>query len=188
MSKFSDSCYLLWKTNDVTLYRNNVYQYLPNSFSLLLLNDGSLTKILDSIFGEVTQIQLIADQEFQDCISSRDQNCSFTGLRIYRQRWLIDKLGFKLLFATSWYKPEIINNCWTTTVMPLGKIFINSELVLYRKLHCISCFYSKWFEGQFNVKGYIWSREYILYHKKSPCIFIREFLSPRLTNDYSRSI
>lgn len=188
MSKFSDSCYLLWKTNNVTLYLNSVYQYLPDDFSLSLLNDGSLTKILDSTIGEVTQVQLVTDQKFQGGISGQNHSCSFVGLRMYRQRWLTDKLGLKLLFATSWYKPEIIKNCRLTTVMPLGKIFIDSELVLYRKLHCISCFYSKWFEKQFNVEGYIWSREYILYHKKSPCIFIREFLSPKLIKDYNKNI
>nr|YP_009294063.1 hypothetical protein Hrub_061 [Hildenbrandia rubra]AOM67305.1 hypothetical protein Hrub_061 [Hildenbrandia rubra] len=183
MNQLFDSYSILWQSNHLHLNIGNIYYYIPNRSSLLLLSDGSFTKILDSIINNVTHIQLTRDQKIYRHIKYLNNWYSAIGLTMYRQGWLQEKSGYKLIFASSWYKPEVLANCPFVDVTPLGKVFINSELILYRKLHCISCLCSKWFEKQFKFRGYIWSREYVLYHEKEPFIFIREFFSPKLTTN-----
>ena len=186
ISKPLDSYHLLWTSNKINLRTNNIYKYLPYKPSLLLLNDGSFTKILESLTNQTMQFMLA--RNYKKHFNDQDNYHNATELKTHRQGWLTDKAGRKLLLANSWYKPEILKNRRLTTAMPLGKMFINSELIFYRKLRNISCFCSKWFEQQFHAEGYIWSREYILYHKKSPFIFIQEFFSPKLTKCWNKKI
>ena len=182
MKEFHNTCYLIWRSNNIQLSVPNIYKYLPSKLSLLFLSDGSLTKIIESVMGVTAHIQLTNDT----IIQNEYLYYNFIHFKMYRQGWLINQSGMKLLFMSSWYKLGIMED---SQVTPIGKLFIDSELEFHRRLCHISCFSSTWFEKQFNFQGYIWSREYILYYRKSPFILIREFLSPKLANkDYLRHI
>nr|YP_009296609.1 hypothetical protein Apop_059 [Apophlaea sinclairii]AOM65749.1 hypothetical protein Apop_059 [Apophlaea sinclairii] len=183
MNKYKGRYCLLWSNNNLRLNIRKVYRYLPTQSSLLLLSDGSFTKVLDSIVSQVTNTQIVNQRDTQSLYYNQEVIVNNINLK-YRNKWLISKTGQKLLFATSLYKSIILEDLQLEIVTPIGKVLINSELNLYRNLYRISCFCSKWFEQKFGLQGYVWSRRYTLYHKHLPIIFVQEFFSPNL-NKYS---
>nr|YP_009297572.1 hypothetical protein Hrvl_056 [Hildenbrandia rivularis]AOM67116.1 hypothetical protein Hrvl_056 [Hildenbrandia rivularis] len=180
MSKSTNSYNLLWKSSNLKLNFKNIYRYLPSKINLLLLSDGSFTKLLETLLGDLIQVNFINNYKIKHCMSYQEHSCNFVALRIHRRCWLLDRNGCKLLFASSWYVPKLSLQCQTAQLVPLGKIFVSSELILYRRLHCIACLHSKHLQEQFNTQENIWTREYILYNKQQPFILIKELFSPRL--------
>ena len=184
MVKFLDRFHILWKSSYLSSNLTKLDGYVPNKICMFLFSEGSLTKSIDSITGEITQINLINNQKIGICY-----NCNFekdvsviTKPQIYRQIWLGNQNNCRLVFASSWWSQEMFYEYLPERNIALGKILIENELNLRREIHNIYYISSKKLEQFFRLQGNIWSRSYTLFNKNEPFVLIQEFLSPDLVN------
>ena len=184
MVKFLDQFHVLWKSSYLSSKLIKLDKYIPNSICMFLLSEGSLTKSIDSITGEITQIKLINNQNIGIHYSCRLENSlsGFTKSQIYRQIWLGNQNNYRLVFASSWWNQEMFYQYLPRQNIALGKILIEDELNLRREIHNIYYISSKKLERFFHFQGNIWSRSYTLFNKNKPFVLIQEFLSPNLIN------
>ena len=184
MVKFLDQFHVLWKSACLSSNLIKLDKYVPDSICMFLLSEGSLTKSIDSITGEITQIKLINNQNIGICYSSKLEAC-LSGImkpQIYRQIWLGNQSNCRLVFASSWWSQEMFYKYLPRQNVALGKMLIENELSMRREMHSIYYVSSKKLEQFFHFQGNIWSRSYTLFNKNKPFVLIQEFLSPGLIN------
>ena len=180
MVEITNFCYLLWTYKGQQLKFNKLFKYLPSTTSILICSDGSCTKIIDSINNTITNTEPSVSDKSNDYNSTYSWR-KYKIQKTYREKWLVNKKKRRSLFAYSVYQLGMFEQYQLKTIVPLGKLFINSEIILYRKTCKITCLSSQWLEKQFHSKGYVWSREYIFLHKENPFIILEELFSPFLT-------
>ena len=183
MVKAPNVSYLLWIHKSPRPKFNKLSKYLPNTASILICSDGSCTKIVDSMNNNTTSTTSStnhANSYYSDIYSWRKYKIN----RTYREKWLVNKKKRRSLFACSVHKSGIFEQYRLKTIIPLGKFFIDSEIILHRKMYKLICFSSWWLEKQFCFSGFVWSRQYIFLHKEYSFMILEELFSPFLTRSW----
>lgn len=176
MKSIINSCYSLWTYDNQQLKFDKLFKCLPSITSILISSDGSCTKIIDAINNNITNVK-----PFVNYVKNDYSWRTYKIYKIYREKWLINKKDKRSLFAFSTYQPKMFSKHRLKNITPLGKLFINAEIMLCRRTYKIICLSSWWLEQQFKSKGYIWSRQYVFLHKNSQFITLHELFSPFLT-------
>lgn len=176
MVKSLDQFNILWESRSLSSSIINLDKYIPHVIYMLLLSEGSLTKSIDSVTGEITRVQLINNQRIGICHNH------IAKPQIYRQIWLGNQDNCKLVFASSWWNQKMFYEYLPKPNIALGKMLIENELNLRREIHNIYYISSKKLEQFFHLQGNIWSRSYTLFNEDKPFVLVQEFLSPGLIN------
>lgn len=148
---------------------------IPRKLQPILLNDGSLTKILNYINNK--QVTLEKFQKSNYTLKSNRylryvyiQNCLYTKLIFARSLW-----QFK--YTNNKSKRENLNNN-----MPIGISIIKSDIDVYKKIHEIYYGYCVQLENDTYCNQPIWGRKYTLYYNHESFITIQEIFSPYIVN------
>lgn len=153
-----------------------INKYIPKEWLFLILNNGSFTQNLNSLFMNQTIIEM--SQKYQLI------NDQFNNIRIV---WLENYINNHLTFAQSiWiinkkdhvYK-KILNK------RPIGETLIKLEIDMYKNLQEIYCGYSYDLENIFQKTELIWGRKYKIYYAENSCVTIEEFFTPALIDFFN---
>nr|YP_009244310.1 hypothetical protein Gvag_097 [Gelidium vagum]AMK96552.1 hypothetical protein Gvag_097 [Gelidium vagum] len=164
--------YKFYKTTNLHISSNFVKAPIPKTWKLILTSDGSFTQNLNSITNKIINVH-IQEQYIQDYINTK---------LIVRQVWLQDTDNNKLTFAQSlWYINKYSNICLSNNI-PVGQLFLESGMDIYRSIEEIYCGHSRYLEDHFNSKDTIWGRKYKIYHRGKVLTIIYEFFSSHIIN------
>ena len=143
---------------------------IPIAWKLILTSDGSFTQNLTSISNQLIHVK-IEEQYKQIHIKQTS---------ILRRIWLEDKSHNKLTFAQSlWYINKYSNSYLSDTV-PIGQLFLQSGIDIYKNIEEIYCGYSAYLQHYFKSSDLIWGRRYKIYYKKQILAIIQEFFPSHL--------
>lgn len=156
--------------------RHKLKQLIPNAWELILMNEGSFTRVLNYLTNNIITIDIL----------QKKYNSYETPKRIIRCVWLETSTYTKLTFAKSlWifldkhkYKEDKIININN----PIGLSLIKYKIDTYKQIHEIYYGYCKNLEKDFQESKPIWGRKYTLYYTNQLSVTIQEFFSPQITH------
>lgn len=156
-------------------FYNKLHNLIPTEWQLLLLNEGSLTKILSYISNK----QIILKKFQKNNYTSKNN-------RYLRYVWIENCLYIKMIFARSlWqfkYASNIRKKKQLENFTPIGTSIIKSETDVYKQIHEIYYGYCIQLENKLNYNQPMWGRKYTLYYNRESFITIQEFFSPFIIN------
>ena len=168
---------LQYKFNKVLFLPLSKYIYYSNNFlpivwDLLLKSDGSFTQNLNSLTGQIIQVEILSlYNNFKIC-----NNCTI------REVWIKDQQGNKLAFAKSLWPNKIQNKLLVNLPVnqPIGQSLIQFKIDIYKDIHEIYYGYCQYLEENFHHKGPMWGRKYTLYYEDKQVATIQEIFSPQI--------
>nr|YP_009392834.1 hypothetical protein [Caloglossa intermedia]ARW61396.1 hypothetical protein [Caloglossa intermedia] len=157
---------------------NKLKNLIPASLQLILLNQGSLTKILNYI--NAKQVIL---KKFQK------NNHTLKNNRYLRYIWIEDCLYTKLIFAKSLWqfkydkshrgKEKLKNH------IPIGISIVQYEIDIYKEVQEIYYGYCIKLNHSLNYDQPMWGRKYTLYYDNRLLATVQEFFSPYIINFFT---
>lgn len=158
------------------LYKKN-YKSIPTEWLFIIINDGSFTQNLNSLF--INPIKITMSQKYS--IVSKQQLINI------RNVWLKNNINNNLTFAKSiwkinkdYYKYNKIFN-----TIPIGYSLINFEVDMYKNLQEIFCGYCYNLENKLQYKEMIWGRKYQISYPNNSYVTIEEYFTPKLTKVFT---
>nr|QCI06992.1 hypothetical protein [Haraldiophyllum bonnemaisonii] len=167
---------IIIQINRITInyYSIKNIKLIPIIWQLILTNEGSLTKVLNSLTRKKLKIKMLQKCNYKSQTINRNIRCV----------WLETSIYTKLIFARSlWlltYQMKI--NFEIIINKPIGKSFIDNQIDIYKNINEIYYGYCKYFEKNFSTNHAIWGRKYTLYYNYTNYITIQEFFSPYILN------
>ncbi|YAI82747.1 MAG: chorismate lyase [cyanobacterium endosymbiont of Rhopalodia sterrenbergii] len=172
---------LIWKGSDKQVKKGLSHHQLSPAWQIMLLGDGSLTRHLQLLTTENTEVDLI-DMSLID----RDEDGAPVQIknvlepRLRRQVWLRTASGQRLAYATSWWNVSHIDEYLQNRSLPIWESLSQSNTELYRDIQGIYYGNSSTLEEAFGEKGPFWGRHYLFWHDRKPLTLIYEVFSPYL--------
>ncbi|MBW4424794.1 MAG: chorismate lyase [Nostoc desertorum CM1-VF14] len=150
-------------------------------WQLLLLGDGSLTRHLQLLTGERTEVDLIDMSEIGINSDGAPKAIQLLGRpRIRRQVWLRKVCGQRLAYTTSWWTANHVNEYLQKNNLPIWESLTSQRIEFYRDVQGIHYGKSVALELAFGQTGPFWGRHYLFWHQGQPLTLIYEVLSPYL--------
>lgn len=146
--------------------------HIPMEILLFLTSDGSFTRNLSELCGEVIHLQLIS-QNLQVAL-----NVDLTSeILVNRSIYLTTKKHGNVAFAQSYWSPDFMLRNQLYKREPVGPFLVESQTDIYRQLATIYCGYCPELEINLNTNGMLWGRSYYIFSKNTPQILINEILA-----------
>ncbi len=148
---------------------------------LLLLSDGSLTRHLQFITGQEVSVQVIDMAPVGWAQEGAPVELSqIPGPWVRRQVWLQTDTGERLVYATSWWPADLVDQYLQNRDWPIWTSLRELRLELYRDIRRL--YYGNCGElaQAFASSGPFWGRHYLFWHQGRPLTLIYEVLSSRL--------
>lgn len=161
-------------------YKNNKFnKFCPKPWQLILTNEGSLTKSLNYLTGQVIQINTLQKKYISNKIIQRSIRCV----------WLETSIYTKLIFARSLWILLCNHNIYNpvNTNKPIGFSLIENKIDTYKQIHEIYYGYCERLEKHFELKTATWGRKYTLHYLNKSSITIQEFFSPDIINFFTKN-
>lgn len=150
-------------------------------WNLLLLSDGSVTRHLQVLSGEPTQINLIDMSPIGDSTDGAPGYIQqINGPRMRRQVWLHNSFDAPLAYASSWWDASLVDAYLKNKSLPIWASLAAQKAELYRQILCVQQGHSEALENAFGCPGPFWGRYYFFWHDQKPLTLIYEVFSPRL--------
>ena len=143
---------------------------IPLNWKFILTSDGSFTQNLNSISNQLIHVTIEEQRKQADA----------TQISILRRIWLEDKNCNKLTFAQSLWYINQYSNSYLSDSIPVGQLFLQSGIEIYKSLEEIYCGYSTYLQHHFQSYDLIWGRKYKIYYKKQILATIQEFFPSNL--------
>nr|QOS04669.1 hypothetical protein [Sarcopeltis skottsbergii] len=160
---------LFLPVNKKNYHKNN---FIPISWELLLKSDGSFTQDLNSLTGQLIQVEIL----------SLYNNIKVKNDYTIREVWIKDQQGNKLAFAKSIWprsmKKHLLVNLPTN--QPIGQSLIQFKIDIHKDIHEIFYGYCQYLEKHFNYNGPMWGRKYTLYYENKKLATVQEIFSPQI--------
>nr|YP_009297789.1 hypothetical protein Kuma_089 [Kumanoa americana]AOM67523.1 hypothetical protein Kuma_089 [Kumanoa americana] len=172
----------IWEValNDKTDYYSKIKKRLCRNLQVLLISDGSLTNNLNILEAVPISLQLIKQEEQLYYSSIPNKTSIFTA----REILLTHTKEKYIIFAKSYYQQNILPIDLIKNNKPLGKLLIDSEVEIYRKIHSIYYGYSSILEKKFQYQGPIWGRSYDILGNQKILTLIHEFFHPTVLKKF----
>lgn len=148
---------------------------------LLLLSDGSLTRHLQFLTGQEIRVQVIDMSPVgwvQDGAPAELSQIEAPWVR--RQVWLETEAGERLVYATSWWPAELVDQYLQNRDWPIWTSLRELRLELYRDIRRLYYGTSAPLAREFGGSEPLWGRHYLFWHQGRPLTLIYEVLSSRL--------
>nr|QCI05161.1 hypothetical protein [Centroceras clavulatum] len=161
--------------------KNKLYQnfdnYIPKEWQSIIINDGSFTQNLNSLFINPTKITM--SQKYSIIFPEKLINI--------RNVWLENDSNNKVTFAKSIW---IINKDYCKynkifNTIPIGYSLINFEVDIYKNLQEIFCGYCYDLEKRLQSKEIIWGRKYQIFYPNQSSVTIEEYFTPKLVKVFT---
>lgn len=155
--------------NKTTYYIDN---FIPIGWKLLLKSDGSFTQNLNSLTGQLIQVEIL----------SLYNNIKAKNDYTIREVWIKDQQGNKLAFAKSIWPYNMKTNLFSNLPIdqPIGQSLIQLKIDIHKDIHEIFYGYCQYLEKHFNYNEPMWGRKYTLYHENQQLATVQEIFSPRI--------
>ncbi|KJH73558.1 chorismate lyase [Aliterella atlantica] len=172
----------LWQGDEAIVQQGLPHTQLAPAWQLLLLGDGSPTRHLQLLTGELTEVDVIDMSNIgMDLDSAPDLIQAVPGPRLRRQVWLRTPSGQRLAYATSWWEASHVDEYLQNRSLPIWASLTRLRTELYRDVQGIYYGNSATLEVAFGQKGPFWGRHYLFWHHGQPLTLIYEVFSPYLT-------
>nr|YP_009398625.1 hypothetical protein [Kuetzingia canaliculata]ARW67811.1 hypothetical protein [Kuetzingia canaliculata] len=152
--------------------KQKINSNIPVQLQILLINEGSLTRTMQYLTGQIISIEIIQQTYKTHQLKNFQRKMRFV--------WLETEIYTKLIFARSlWILLQ--NSLISQTInnnKPIGNSFIKNELDIHKKIHEIYYGYCYLLEKDIKSKHAIWGRKYTLYYKTKSYVTIQEIFSP----------
>lgn len=150
-------------------------------WQMVILGDGSPTRNFQILTGEATEVDVIEMSPIGKDDDGAPKDIEIiTEPRVRRQVWLRTASGQKLLYATSWWNADLVDDYLQNRSLPIGKSLSRSHTELYQDIRGICYGHSTPLEDAFAEKGPFWGRHYLFWHDRKPLTLIYEVFSPYL--------
>ena len=171
----------IWQGGEELVHLGLPHTQLAPAWQLLLLGDGSPTRLLKLLTGEPTEVDVI-DMSLigMDSDGAPDLIEVVPGPRLRRQVWLRTASGQLLAYATSWWEASHVDEYLQNRSLPIWASLARLRTELYRDVQGIYYGNSPALEFGFNQKGPFWGRHYLFWHHGQPLTLIYEVFSPYL--------
>lgn len=146
--------------------------YIPMEVLLFLTSDGSFTRNLSELSGEVIDLQLISQNlqvAFNIDLASE--------VLVNRSIYLKTKKHGYIAFAQSYWSPDFMLSNQLYNREPVGPFLVESQTDIYRQLVTVYCGYCPQLEINLNTRDMLWGRSYYIFSKHIPQILINEILA-----------
>jgi chorismate lyase len=149
---------------------------------MLLLGDGSPTRHLQLLTGELTEVDVI-DMSLvgEDPDGAPEPVEVLSGALLRRQVWLRTASGQRMAYATSWWEASHVDEYLQNRSIPIWANLARSRTELYRDIQGVQYGHSTALELAFGQPGPFWGRYYLFWHHGRPITLIYEVFSPYLT-------
>ena len=149
---------------------------LSSNERILLNTDGSVTKILDVLFGGI-HIKLLKQQCVQP--PQKIQNIFGTNVLLTKRQVMIYSNHLPLMYAKSFCDLSISPNQAQDMIkkgqVPIGRILNHLKIETRREILSVNCKkMNKKYKMLFNCNGEIIMRKYVIYHTQRPLFHIKE--------------
>lgn len=171
----------LWKGGEQTVQQGLHHTQLAPTWQMLLLGDGSPTRHLQLLTGELTEVDLIEMSDIGMDLDGAPEGIQLLpGPRVRRQVWLRTASGQRLAYATSWWNANYVDNYLQNKSLPIWASLSRKRTELYREVLAVYYGESPALESAFAQKGGFWGRHYLFWHQGKPLTLIYEVFSPYL--------
>lgn len=170
----------LWQATPEQIQTGIPHDQLAPPWQMLLLGDGSPTRILQVVTGKPTVVDVVD----MSAIGLSTDNAptvleQIPGPRLRRQVWLRNG-DQRLAYATSWWEMSHVDEYLQNRALPIWTSLGQLKTELYREVLGLHYGNSPALEAAFNQKGPFWGRYYLFWHNGVPLTLIYEVFSPKL--------
>lgn len=155
--------------------RQKLNDLIPIKLQIILLNEGSLTKILN--YTNIKPVTLKKSQKTNETLKNYRylryiyiENCLYTKLIFARSLWQFKYKNYKT-------KQKELEN-----YLPVGISILKYNIDIYKQIHEIYYGYCVQLENKLNCNQPLWARKYTLSYNHESFITIQEFFSPHIIN------
>ncbi|WP_414516215.1 chorismate lyase [Nostoc sp. PCC 9305] len=171
----------VWEGGKEIVQQGLPHIQLAPTWQVLLLGDGSLTRHLQLLTGERTEVDLIDMSEIGIDSDGAPKPIQLLPVpRVRRQVWLRTASGQRLAYATSWWTANHVNEYLQNQNLPIWASLTSQRIELYRDVQGIHYGKSVALELAFGQTGAFWGRHYLFWHQGQPLTLIYEVFSPYL--------
>jgi chorismate lyase len=171
----------IWEGGEEIIQQGLPHSQLSPLWQMALLGDGSPTRNFQLLTGEPTEVDVIDMSPIGEEDDGAPVNIKIIPApRVRRQVWLRTVSGQKLLYATSWWNVDRVNEYLQNRSLPIGKSLSRSHTEIYQDIQGIYYGNSTSLEASFQEKGPFWGRHYTFWHDRQPLTLIYEVFSPYL--------
>jgi chorismate lyase len=172
----------LWQGGEEIVQQGLPHTQLAPAWQLLLLGDGSPTRHLQLLTGELTEVDVIDMSNIgMDSDAAPELIQAVPGPRLRRQVWLRTTSGQRLAYATSWWEASHVDEYLQNRELPIWASLTRLRTELYRDVQGIHYGNCAALESAFEQLGPFWGRHYLFWHHGQPLTLIYEVFSPYLT-------
>ncbi len=150
---------------------------------MLLLGDGAVTRHLQLMTGEEIAVDIIAMEDMGEEDGAPEQVSALAYPRIRRQVWLRTASGQCLVYATSWWNSQSVDQYLKDRSLPIWKSLAQTRTEHFRDLKGLYWGDQASLAMAFGTDDPLWGRHYLLWHQGQPITLIYEVFSPCL-NQY----
>lgn len=171
----------LWQGDQTAIQAGLPHEWLSPAWQIIILGDGSPTRHLQLLTGEVTAVDVIDMSAIgEDLDQAPPSIASIPGPRLRRQVWLRTASGQRLAYATSWWEARMVDQYLQDRSLPIWASLAKLRVELYRDIQGVYCGHSPTLEQAFGQPGPFWGRYYLFWHDGQPLSMIYEVFSPYL--------
>ncbi len=170
----------IWEGGERDLQAGLSHDRLAPAWQMLLLGDGSPTRHLQLLTGQLTEVDVIdmsaigwADDHAPQLVEK------VPGPRLRRQVWLRNG-GQRLAYATSWWESSHVDEYLQNRSLPIWVSLARLRTELYRDVQGLHYGHSAALSQAFGHPGPFWGRHYLFWHHGQPLTLIYEVFSPHL--------
>lgn len=172
----------LWQGGEEVIKQGLPHTQLAPIWQVLLLGDGSPTRNIQLLIGELTEVDVIDMSPIgMDLDSAPDAIQIVPGPRLRRQVWVRTVSGKLLYYAVSWWEARNVDEYLQNRALPIWDSLTYQRKELYRDLRGLHYGHSTALEVAFEQPGPFWGRHYLFWHRGQPLTLIYEVFSPYLT-------
>ncbi len=171
---------LIWQSNQALVQSGLAHDQLSPTWQMLLLGDGSPTRILQVLTGQPTVVDLVDMSAIGMSLDHAPEALAqVPGPRLRRQVWLRNGEQ-RLAYATSWWEMSHVDEYLQNRSLPIWTSLGQLKTELYREVLGLHYGHCPALEVAFNQKGPFWGRYYLFWHNGAPLTLIYEVFSPSL--------
>jgi len=172
----------LWQGGEEVIKQGLPHTQLAPIWQVLLLGDGSPTRNIQLLIGELTEVDVIDMSPIgMNLDGAPDAIQIVPGPRLRRQVWVRTVSGKLLYYAVSWWEARNVDEYLQNRALPIWDSLTYQRKELYRDLRGLHYGHSTALEVAFEQPGPFWGRHYLFWHRGQPLTLIYEVFSPYLT-------
>lgn len=171
----------LWECGESGVQQGLPHAQLAPPWQILMLGDGSPTRHLQLLTGELTEVDVI-DMSLigEEADGAPELVQVVPGPRLRRQVWLRTASGQRLAYATSWWEASHVDQYLQNRSIPIWRSLAKLRTELYRDVQGLHYGHCPALEEAFGQSGPFWGRHYLFWHHGRPLTLIYEVFSPYL--------